>query len=357
MVQHVLEGLRADSRFEVHHVDARVSHDLSDIGSFRPWKFVRLFKCITQALWIRLRYGRMALYYVPAPAKRSAILRDWIVMSVCRPFFLELILHWHAYGLGTWATTGSDWARRLTRCALGKATLSIVLSEHNVADAARFNPSDIVVVPNGIPDPCSDFDANVLPARQDVDAVPFRCLFLAHCTRSKGLFDALDAVTLVNSRKLLPNRTVTLTVAGQFVDEDERKAFENRIKSPDLLDTKGSPMVRYVGFLDAKAKDHIFRSHDCILVPSHWESFGLTVVEAAAYGLPSVTSDHPNLVGLLKRELSLSGSVGDAEDLSRAIVAAAGFRRFADLRHEFVKRYRLECFIRNISQALLGAQK
>ena len=30
MVQIMLEGLRADPRFEVHHVDARVSDDLED---------------------------------------------------------------------------------------------------------------------------------------------------------------------------------------------------------------------------------------------------------------------------------------------------------------------------------------
>ena len=80
MVQIMLEGLRADPRFEVHHVDAWVSDDLEDVGSFRPQKFIRLFKCILQAWWIRLRHGRMAFYYVPASAKRSAIMQDWVVI-------------------------------------------------------------------------------------------------------------------------------------------------------------------------------------------------------------------------------------------------------------------------------------
>ena len=60
MVQIMLEGLRADARFEVHHVDARVSDDLEDVGSFRLLKFFRLFKCSLHAWWIRLRHGRMA---------------------------------------------------------------------------------------------------------------------------------------------------------------------------------------------------------------------------------------------------------------------------------------------------------
>jgi hypothetical protein len=49
MVQVTLEGLRAEVRFEVHHVDARVSDDLEDVGAFRPQKFIRLFKCIWRA--------------------------------------------------------------------------------------------------------------------------------------------------------------------------------------------------------------------------------------------------------------------------------------------------------------------
>lgn len=62
MVQVTLEGLRAEMRFEVHHVDARVSDDSEDVGMFRPQKFIRLFKCILQAWWSRLRHGRMAFY-------------------------------------------------------------------------------------------------------------------------------------------------------------------------------------------------------------------------------------------------------------------------------------------------------
>ena len=62
MVQVTLEGLRAEVRFEVHHVDARVSDDLEDVGAFRPQKFIKLFKCILQSWRLRLRHGRMAFY-------------------------------------------------------------------------------------------------------------------------------------------------------------------------------------------------------------------------------------------------------------------------------------------------------
>ena len=35
-----------------------------------------------------------------APGKRAALYRDWVVMVLCRPFFRQVIHHWHAVGLG-----------------------------------------------------------------------------------------------------------------------------------------------------------------------------------------------------------------------------------------------------------------
>ena len=252
MVQIMLEGLRADPRFEVHHVDARVSDDLEDVGSFRPQKFLRLFKCIAQAWWIRLRHGRMAFYYVPAPAKRSAIVRDWVVMALCRPLFPELILHWHAYGLGEWVAAGNDWPRRLTRWALGKADLSIVLNNYNKRDAKVFAPTRIEVVPNGIADQFPDYDERLAPKRKarvatlrallepTAEVARFesgkvgkwegkklevvRFLFLGHLIETKGVFVAIEATRLANEelhKRNAPWRA-HLTLAGSFASEEEK---------------------------------------------------------------------------------------------------------------------------------------
>jgi len=43
--------------------------------------------------------------YIPAPGKRSAMYRDWVVMFICRRFFKRVILHWHAAGLAKWLET------------------------------------------------------------------------------------------------------------------------------------------------------------------------------------------------------------------------------------------------------------
>ena len=118
MVEFMLNGFGGDRRkkrnrlqapnpfgIECYHVNARLSQTLEDIGAIQSMKLLRLFLFCLQAIWCRFRYGVDNFYYVPAPGKRVALYRDWLVMFVCRPFFKRIILHWHAAGLAKWLET------------------------------------------------------------------------------------------------------------------------------------------------------------------------------------------------------------------------------------------------------------
>src|SRR5216117_737930 len=90
---------RGSFDIECYHVNARLSQKLEDIGILRFGKLFLLLGYCLQAIWCRYRFGVSNFYYVPAPGKRSALYRDWVVMLICRPFFKRVILHWHAAGL------------------------------------------------------------------------------------------------------------------------------------------------------------------------------------------------------------------------------------------------------------------
>ena len=332
MVQILLEGLRADARFEVHHVDARMSDNLEDVGSFRPQKFIRLFKCILQAWWLRLRHGPMAFYYVPAPAKRSAIMRDWVVMAFCRPLFPELILHWHAYGLGEWASEGNDWSRKLARWALGKADLSIVLNNYNKRDAEVFAPKRIEVVPNGIADQFPDYETALAPRREaraatlkalqepaakvgrwegegaeetrrgeELERVRF--LFLGHLIETKGVIVAIAATGLANEELCRAGAAwrAHLTLAGSFASEDEKARVLVAVEKANSDGRKWegtkaadneAVCVELVGFLNSVQKKSALEEADCLVFPTFYEgeTQGLVLLEAMSSGLPVITT-------------------------------------------------------------------
>src|ERR1039457_4868228 len=140
MVQLMLEGLGGDARrgnsnpaptlgIECYHVNARFSRSLEDVGEFQGAKIFLIFWFCLQAVWLRCRYGVTNFYYVPAPGKRVALYRDWLVMLLCRPFFKTVILHWHAAGLAKWLETATTIASRAATYRLFRPVdVSIVLS-------------------------------------------------------------------------------------------------------------------------------------------------------------------------------------------------------------------------------------
>jgi glycosyltransferase involved in cell wall biosynthesis len=377
MVQLLLEALTKPEPgtppIEFYHVDSRVSTGAEDVGSMRFAKVFLILKYCFQAIFLCLRHGITHFYYVPANPSRAALYRDWIVMAFCRPFFKKLIFHWHAAGLGGWLETeAKPWERWISRRLLWNPHVSIVLAEYNRADAVKIGSRRIVVVPNGIPDPCPDFETKILPQRlarisarkgallnhtiqsdsQGKEAHVFKVLFLSLCHRPKGLFDAVDAVVLAN-RKLPASIRVELTVAGAFWNEREKLEFEERLSQADV-GKDGKPLIYYVGFASGEHKQQLFLESDCFCFPTYYpaESFGLVLLEAMAYGLPIVTTRWRMIPEVLP-----SGYPGIVSPQSPAEIAAALLEHMQkgydnSLRAHFNSKFTLAHFGKQIETAL-----
>ena len=306
-------GAPGTGGIECYHVNARVSEDLADAGTARWIKVPRLLGHCAQAIWRRWRWGVRVFYYVPAPPKRASLYRDWLVMLCCRPFFRKRVFHWHAVGLGEWLERqAAPWERWLGHQLLDGASLAIVLSKFSRTDAERFRPRRIEVVTNGIADPCPDFAGSVAPRRaarlaarrklleggtpSPAGLVPageqpetVQVLFLAHCTRDKGLFDTVEGVRLAN-RELAARRLplhLNLVVVGGFVTTEERLEFDR------ILDETGAAdWVRYAGFVQEPEKLALLRDADLFCFPTYFANEGqpANLIEAMAFGLPAVVT-------------------------------------------------------------------
>ena len=295
------------------HVNARLSQKLEDIGDFRIGKFMLLIGYCLQAIWCRFRYGVTNFYYIPAPGKRSALYRDWVVMLLCRPFFKKVILHWHAAGLAKWLETVVQIrSRSITYRLMKRVDLSIVLSGYNRADAEKLFSQEIRIVSNGIPDPCPDFVGEVLPRRRarfaarckllsgqalspeelrnaGGDPNILRVLYLAHCTREKGLFDCLTAVMLANKKLKASASPISLRlqVTGNFVNALERTEFNRMLAQPGTAN-----VVQYLGFVAGDQKNELLRDSDLFCFPTYYqnENQPVNLIEAMAFGLPILTT-------------------------------------------------------------------
>jgi glycosyltransferase involved in cell wall biosynthesis len=286
-------------------------------------------------------------------------------MVFCRPSFKRIIFHWHATGLGSWLEKeAKPWEKRITHQLLARSDLSIVLSEFGRADAMCLSPKRIEIVPNGIPDPCPDFEKRVLPDRQRRqkersrgELTSFIVLFAGTCSEAKGLFATLEAVALVN-RQFMDRRpliSVSLVVAGEFLSSVERKRFDQRIARSDLSadQERSRRLVDYVGFVSGSNKDELFRRCDCLCFPSLYPAEGqpVTIIEALAFGLPVVATRWRGIPGLLAGSQSRLIDDQDPKAIANSLEELTKAETWTVNRTLFLENYTVEKYLERLRRA------
>jgi glycosyltransferase involved in cell wall biosynthesis len=163
-----------------------------------------------------------------------------------------------------------DWHLRTTRHVDLFASPSRFLLELHRRAGLRSGAE--AVVHNGIPLP---EDGEEIRRRRAPEAAR-RFLMLTRLTVEKGIDTVLDAAAQLPDQ--LP---VEIAIAGKGpLEEKVRKAAEH------------NRHIRYLGFLDGRAKAEALAWAGHLLLPSLWyENAPVTIVEAAAYGLGTIGSD------------------------------------------------------------------
>ena len=344
---------------EVFHVDARVSRKAQEIGGMQLGKLLRLGSYILQAFWARVGERCTHLYYIPAPAKKSAILRDLLTLTVLRPFYPRLILHWHAMGLGLWVvgTTAlfpgflEGWMRKRLRRLLADADEAWILKRAFAEEVETFAPKKIRLLVNGIPDLFPDYDARLAHRRERraeqlrgmaEEGQPkglVRFLHLGFGSRDKGIFLMLGF--LRGWAQAYPLSTPILKMCGTFASPEVEAEF--REASQGL-------QVEITGPVAGREKRACLEGADALLFFSQLpETMGLVVLEAMSAGLLPLVIQGKGVESILE------GTGLPAVDLNRAKEGVwQALRRYHpnQLRALFLSRYSLPVFASEIRQAI-----
>jgi len=137
-------------------------------------------------------------------------------------------------------------------------------------------------------------------------------LYVGRLKRYKGVDLAIRALAL--ARRKRPE--LSLDIAGTGDDRPRLQALASRLGQ--------SEAVRFHGFVSTAHKLTLLRSTWGNLFPSPKEGWGITVVEAAACGTPSLASDSPGLRDSVRAgETGYLVPHGDAEALAARMLELA----------------------------------
>jgi glycosyltransferase involved in cell wall biosynthesis len=155
---------------------------------------------------------------------------------------------------------------------------------HAISESTR---DDLVA--RGVPEPAvrvihPGVDSVTFSPRPGLDRTPHPSfLYVGRLKRYKGVGTAIEALAIARQGR----GNLTLEIAGNGDDRPRLEALARRLGVGDA--------VRFLGFVTDEHKLRLMRTSWANVFPSVKEGWGLTVVEAAACGTPSLTSNSPGL--------------------------------------------------------------
>jgi glycosyltransferase involved in cell wall biosynthesis len=268
-----------------------------------------------------LEYSIAALNGVRRAAKTRAV--DLVEGAETGMLFLAMLwrrspvvirLHgeqytFHKYTPGMRLTLAVRLARALQRMALRRAKLLISPSRAHAAEIQRELNSElpIAIVPNSV--------ALDKAQASSIDKVsePNIVLYVGRIERRKGIATLLKAAEQVG--RVLPN--VRFVFAGAF-----HKCFQPAEFHKLVEDLKIAEQITALGAVGSEALTSWYQRSALVVLPSHYETFGLAAIEPMAFGKPVVVARGGALPEVVEDGVTgLVVDCGDAGALSDAIVS------------------------------------
>ncbi len=223
---------------------------------------------------------------------------DWLVahpaIALAEYFDVPLVSTIHATEAGRhsgWVSGSISRQVHAVESWLVRESDSLITCSASMSDEITelFGPglTEIRVIRNGI-------DAALWPfARRQPRNGPAQLMYLGRLEYEKGIHDAIAALPRI--RRTHPG--TTLTIAG---DGTQQQWLVEQARKHKVLKA-----ITFVGRLDHEDLVQLLHTADAAVLPSHYEPFGIVALEAAATGIPLVTS---NVGGL--GEAVINGQTG-----------------------------------------------
>lgn len=189
----------------------------------------------------------------------------------------------------------------------------------------------VVVIPPGVDtDRFHPMPMEEAKRRIDIEVNGQMLLFVGRIERLKGIETLLRAAALLRSQKKIAGECGCVVVIGGDAEapEEEMGRLQELRQELGILD-----LVTFVGKRSQDTLPYYYSAAHVVVIPSHYESFGMVALEAMACGTPVVASGVGGLLYLVKD--GVTGFQVPDQDPQALAAKLAVILENEDLRKEF----------------------
>jgi D-inositol-3-phosphate glycosyltransferase len=126
-------------------------------------------------------------------------------------------------------------------------------------------------------------------------------LFVGRIEPLKGIDTLIYAIKIL--KKQNPDETICLWIVGGDISEDSARWPKTLKELATLQKTLSlATSVRFVGRQKQTELPYYYNAADVVVIPSHYESFGMAALEAIGCGVPVITTNVAGISSLLNDE-------------------------------------------------------
>lgn len=239
-------------------------------------------------------------------ASKGSFFRKFIIGRICKKKRIPYIVHIHGAKFREFYSDADSKTRTKICRFFYDAERIIVLTKDWLPFIQDLGFADkTVIIPN--------FTAVPEYRRADPEKGTVHLLFLGRIGQRKGVYDLIRAMDLViNKHKF--NR-IRLVIAG----DGGRKKASRMVEEYGIRD-----YVTVRGWVSGPRKDKLLRLSDIMVLPSYFESFGLSLIEGMSYGIPVISSTAGSIPAVVRNGADgILVAPGNIDELAKAIITLA----------------------------------
>ena len=225
----------------------------------------------------RLLFKKVDIVHANPSLLINAVVRDAFYIAIASVFRKRIVVFFHGWNLDFAKFIDTrPLIRKLFVRIYNKADTICVLAEEFKQQLESWGIKSTIHIETTMVNNNLLSSFNFESSFQKRLSEPFNILFLSRIEKEKGIYEAIEAVSILRNRHI----NACLIVAGNGSQVDEMKNY--------IIQNKKSG-IKFIGYVEGEKKKKAFDSSYAFILPSYGEGMPISVLEAMSFGLPVLT--------------------------------------------------------------------